>query len=400
MPGSAQKFHTRHKFGKKRKKSQANNFKARLLARSVNEDRYGSPADAADASLTASPASPACDAPERDASPAHPSPERGDEHCEHRDCATPISSADSEGIAEAPEAVDGELGLAGPPVTDASQSSGCVRRDTTLLTQSELQVRRTKADSRLQELASTAASKRKFEFLKNDAPAGAAPTEPNEEASFLIADLGCFEVHKKNGLKYTTILSDGDSRTFLALQEADVYGFIKVQKEDCVNHVQKRMGTALRNLVARHKGGASETLGGRGRLTGDLIAKLSSYYGWALKSHKGDVEGMHRAAQTLGAGRTQLLPKGSPLQGIITICHNVCARLFCQFMSALEAAAAEAVMKFNCGNLRTSTGILDELSLNPSLPSVRRMTEKDRRRVADSNRKRASSEKPLQTCAH
>lgn len=49
-------------------------------------------------------------------------------------------------------------------------------------------------------------------------------------------------------------------------------------------------------------------------------------------------------------------------------------------------------MKFNCGNVRTSTGILDELSLNPSLPSIRRMTEKDRRRVADSNRKRASSE--------
>ncbi|KAL3198042.1 hypothetical protein MRX96_053830 [Rhipicephalus microplus] len=135
MPGSARKFHTRHKFGKKKKKVSGEQLQgASLGEESVNEQRDGSPADAADASLTASPA---CDAPKRDASPAHPSPERADELCEH-DCATSIS-ADSEGIAEAPERVDGELGLAGPPVTDASLSSGAVRRDTTLLTQSELQ---------------------------------------------------------------------------------------------------------------------------------------------------------------------------------------------------------------------------------------------------------------------
>ncbi|KAH8026441.1 hypothetical protein HPB51_020425 [Rhipicephalus microplus] len=46
----------------------------------------------------------------------------------------------------------------------------------------ELQVMCTKADSRLQELASTAASKRKFSFLGNDAPAGVAPPEPSGEA--------------------------------------------------------------------------------------------------------------------------------------------------------------------------------------------------------------------------
>lgn len=263
---------------------------------------------------------------------------------------------------------------------------------------------------------------------------------------------------KKNGLKYTTILSDGDSRTFLALQEADVYGFIKVQKEDCVNHVQKRMGTALRNLVARHKGGASETLGGRGRLTGDLITKLSSYYGWALKSHKGDVEDMHRAVMATyyhitsndSESNHSLCPTGpdswcrqnaAAAKGEPTPRHHynlpqhVCKALLpvyerlsekgllerCQrgktqnsneslhsviwalapkqrhaSLFAVEAAVAEAVMKFNCGNLRTSTGILDELNLNATLPSIRRMTEKDRRRVADSNRKRASSEKVQQ----
>lgn len=52
-----------------------------------------------------------------------------------------------------------------------------------------------------------------------------------------------------HNLRYTTVLSDGDSCTYLTLQEKRVYGFIDIDKEDGVNHVQKRMGTALRNLV-------------------------------------------------------------------------------------------------------------------------------------------------------
>lgn len=100
---------------------------------------------------------------------------------------------------------------------------------------------------------------------------------------------------KRHSLRYTTVLSDGDSRTYLALQEEKVYGYIEVEKEDCVNHVQKRMGTALRNLVSRSKASGFQSLGGKGRLTADLITRLSSYYGWALKTHKGDVDAMHKA---------------------------------------------------------------------------------------------------------
>ncbi|KAH7945181.1 hypothetical protein HPB49_007388 [Dermacentor silvarum] len=263
---------------------------------------------------------------------------------------------------------------------------------------------------------------------------------------------------RKNGLRYTTILSDGDSRAFHALQEADVYGFIKIQKEDCVNHVQKRMGTALRNLIARHKGGGSETLGGRGRLTGDLITKLSSYYGWALKSHKGDVEAMQRAVMATyhhvtsndNVSNHSLCPagpdswcrqnaaaaKGEPAprhhynlpphvsKALLPIYERLSERKLlerCQrgktqnnneslhsliwalapkerhaSLFTVEAAVAEAVMKFNCGNLRTSSGILEELSLNPSLPSTRRMNEKDRHRAAESTRKHASTERVQQ----
>lgn len=55
------------------------------------------------------------------------------------------------------------------------------------------------------------------------------------------------------------------------------------------------MGTALRNLVKNHKTEDGRSLGGKGRLTADLIKKLSLYYGRALKSHEGDVGAMQRA---------------------------------------------------------------------------------------------------------
>lgn len=98
----------------------------------------------------------------------------------------------------------------------------------------------------------------------------------------------------RHGLRYTTILCDGDSRTFGAIKEAKVYGFINIEKEDCVNHVQKRMGTAVRNLVQKQKGEGKQSLGGRGRLTNELITRLSAYYGWALKSND-DVDAMQKA---------------------------------------------------------------------------------------------------------
>lgn len=74
---------------------------------------------------------------------------------------------------------------------------------------------------------------------------------------------------QKNGVRYTTILSDGDCLTFFALQDKKVYGFIEIKKEDCVNHVEKHMFTNLQNSLAKHKGSGSDNLGGKGRLTGD-----------------------------------------------------------------------------------------------------------------------------------
>ncbi|CAN7988728.1 unnamed protein product [Ixodes hexagonus] len=95
----------------------------------------------------------------------------------------------------------------------------------------------------------------------------------------------------KHDLRYTALVSDGDSKTFSALREENVYGLVPIVKEECLNHVQKRMETALRNLVQK----SDKPLSGKGRLTKALIDKLTDYYGWALRNNSKDVAAMQRA---------------------------------------------------------------------------------------------------------
>ncbi|GFX02720.1 uncharacterized protein TNCV_2011641 [Trichonephila clavipes] len=52
------------------------------------------------------------------------------------------------------------------------------------------------------------------------------------------------------GFRYITVLSDGGCKTFNYLCEKKVYGpDIVIKKEECINHVSKRLGTALRSTV-------------------------------------------------------------------------------------------------------------------------------------------------------
>ena len=60
-----------------------------------------------------------------------------------------------------------------------------------------------------------------------------------------------------------------------------------VEKKECVGHVQKRLGTALRKLKKEKKG-----LGGKGKLTDNMIDKLQNYYGIAIRSNSGNLEAM------------------------------------------------------------------------------------------------------------
>lgn len=49
------------------------------------------------------------------------------------------------------------------------------------------------------------------------------------------------------GLRYTAFVGDGDSSTYKAVKDLNPYDVPGV-KEECVNHVSKRLGTRLRKL--------------------------------------------------------------------------------------------------------------------------------------------------------
>ncbi|GFU80951.1 uncharacterized protein TNCV_1276971 [Trichonephila clavipes] len=96
---------------------------------------------------------------------------------------------------------------------------------------------------------------------------------------------------------YTQYLGDGDSKGFLTIKEAKVYGNTEVEKLECVGHVQKRMGTRLRNILKTSKGiklSDGENISGRGRLTLKEDS-IQHYYGLAIRKNLSSVEDMKRA---------------------------------------------------------------------------------------------------------
>ena len=81
------------------------------------------------------------------------------------------------------------------------------------------------------------------------------------------------------------MVSDGDSKAFSSVE--NIYGDTKVEKLDCVGHVQKRMGKHLLNLKSTTKGKLDDgqSIGGRGRLTEAKIKQLQKYYGLAIRQN-------------------------------------------------------------------------------------------------------------------
>ncbi|GFX25822.1 uncharacterized protein TNCV_2639661 [Trichonephila clavipes] len=92
---------------------------------------------------------------------------------------------------------------------------------------------------------------------------------------------------------YTQYLGDGDSKGFLTIKEAKVYGDTEVEKLECVGHVQKRMGTRLRNILKMSKGiklSDGKNISGRGRLTLKEVDSIQHYYGLAIRKNLSSVE--------------------------------------------------------------------------------------------------------------
>ena len=101
---------------------------------------------------------------------------------------------------------------------------------------------------------------------------------------------------EKNNLIYSEYLGDGDTSSFKAVVDSNTYKDYNISpiKLECVGHVQKRLGTRLRNKVKEYKG--TETpIGGRGQLHEKAINSMQNYYGLAIRQNLDNVYAMKKA---------------------------------------------------------------------------------------------------------
>ena len=104
---------------------------------------------------------------------------------------------------------------------------------------------------------------------------------------------------RKYNVKYTEYIGDGDTKSFKAVHDSMPYGpHVDIKKVECVGHVQKRMGTRLRNMKKKLSGkklADGKGIGGAGRLTDAVIDKLQVYYGNAIRGNKNKIDEMRNA---------------------------------------------------------------------------------------------------------
>lgn len=92
-------------------------------------------------------------------------------------------------------------------------------------------------------------------------------------------------------VRYGNYVGGGDSKTYKGIVDSNPYQNLDVKKKECIDHVQKRMGTQLPKVKKDNPG-----IGGRGKLTSKLIDELTVYYGLAIRrSINTSVETMQNA---------------------------------------------------------------------------------------------------------
>ena len=86
---------------------------------------------------------------------------------------------------------------------------------------------------------------------------------------------------EKYNLRYNPFIGDGDSSSYTAVDRERPYGpCFLVAKEECVNHVTKRMGSNLRALVQDFKG--KKPSDGKG------LSGRKNFYGRSIRDNKGN----------------------------------------------------------------------------------------------------------------
>ncbi|XP_047127052.2 uncharacterized protein LOC124808049 [Hydra vulgaris] len=93
----------------------------------------------------------------------------------------------------------------------------------------------------------------------------------------------------KYNVRYSHYIGDGDTESYTNVVKAKPYGEDLVPvKIECVGHVQKRLGTRLRQMQCDLKGKKLEDgkiISGKGRLTDKIINKMQNFYGMSIRQN-------------------------------------------------------------------------------------------------------------------
>ena len=131
---------------------------------------------------------------------------------------------------------------------------------------------------------------------------------------------------EKRKLIYNIFVGDRDAASFASVKVAcyekfgDVY---TVQKEECVGHIQKRMGSALREYKRKMhsiKLKDGKGVGGSGRLTDKMCDRMQNNFGEAIRNNIGDKDGMYNAIWAIF--KHMVINPGETLEEQ----HNLCPR--------------------------------------------------------------------------
>ena len=117
---------------------------------------------------------------------------------------------------------------------------------------------------------------------------------------------GVLDIYKRSiesrNLRYMKYLGDGDSKAYQDVVTADLYEGKIPEKEECVGHVQKRVGARLRSLKNEYKGinlKDGKRLTGQGRLTEKAMNILQNYYGMVIRNNTGNLYQMKKGVAAI-----------------------------------------------------------------------------------------------------
>lgn len=140
----------------------------------------------------------------------------------------------------------------------------------------------------------------------------------------------------RHQVRYTEMLSDGDSSAFREVVTLNLYPDHQIIKLECINHAHKRMGTALRKLSAEAKLGGK----GPGKLTALKCKALQNFYRGAIINNN-SVEKMK--AEIWAGVLHNMSTDEIPL-------HNRCCPSWCWYRKVKESGQAPESHKHHSKN--------------------------------------------------